>query len=125
MLADPAADTRSLTGRVAAITRVAHARDVAVEGEVGELPCGAGSGSGAAHGGSATDPTQAAEFVAATGVDLLAVSVGNVHIKTSGEKALDLALLEADPRARAGAAGLARGHGHQPAVACARPFRSA
>jgi fructose/tagatose bisphosphate aldolase len=32
--------------------------------------------------------------VAATGVDLLAVSVGNVHIQTRGESRLDLALLE-------------------------------
>ena len=45
-------------------------------------------------GGSHTDPVMAADFVAATGIDLLAVSVGNVHIKTSGEEGLDLALLE-------------------------------
>ena len=94
MLADPAADPAALTDRVAAITRVAHARNVAVEGEVGELPCGADSGAGGAHGGSATDPALAARFVTATGVDLLAVSVGNIHIKTSGEESLDLALLE-------------------------------
>ena len=94
MLADPAADQKDLTSRVAAITLFAHARGVAVEGEVGELPCGAESGDLAAHGGSVTDPVLASEFVAATGVDLLAVSVGNVHIKTSGEEGLDLALLE-------------------------------
>ena len=45
-------------------------------------------------GGTRTDPAAAAEFVAATGVDLLAVSVGNVHIRTSGEGGLDLGLLE-------------------------------
>jgi fructose/tagatose bisphosphate aldolase len=94
MLADPAADPRELTARVSAITALAHTRGVAVEGEVGELPCGAESGDFAAHGGSATDPVLASEFVAATGVDLLAVSVGNVHIKTSGDQALDLGLLE-------------------------------
>ena len=87
MLADPAAGQAELTSRVAAITLFAHARGVAVEGEVGELPCGAIAGAQPAHGGSATDPSMAAEFVAATGVDLLAVSVGNVHIKTSGEEA--------------------------------------
>ena len=94
MLADPAADSEGLAGRVAEIVRVAHARDIAVEGEIGELPCGAGSDSGDAHGGSATDPIEAAVFVASTGVDLLAVSVGNVHIKTRGDQGLDLALLE-------------------------------
>ncbi len=94
MLADPAADSEALAGRVAEIVRVAHGQNVAVEGEVGELPYGAGSGSGHAHGGSATDPIEAAGFVARTGVDLLAVSVGNVHIKTRGDQGLDLALLE-------------------------------
>ena len=94
MLADPAAEPAELTARVAAITRFAHALDVAVEGEVGELPCGATAGAQPAHGGSRTDPALAADFVTATGVDLLAVSVGNVHIKTSGEEGLDLALLE-------------------------------
>ena len=32
--------------------------------------------------------------MAATGVDLLAVSVGNVHIQTRGQSGLDLPLLE-------------------------------
>ena len=94
MLADPAAPYEDMTRRVAAIAKVAHARDVAVEAELGELPCGAFAGSSAVHGGSRTDPVQAAAFVSATGVDLLAVSVGNVHIKTTGEAGLDLALLE-------------------------------
>jgi ketose-bisphosphate aldolase len=94
MLADPAAGQRELTSRVAAITAFAHARGTSVEGEVGELPCGAATGAQPAHGGSPTDPSTAAEFVDATGVDLLAVSVGNVHIKTSGDEGLDLALLE-------------------------------
>jgi ketose-bisphosphate aldolase len=94
MLADPAFDPAALADRVAAIVRIAHERGVAVEGEVGELPFGADHGAGAARGGSRTDPEQAARFVADTGVDMLAVSVGNVHIKTSGEEELDLALLE-------------------------------
>ena len=72
---------------------------------------------GRRHGGSRTDPAPAAEFVAATGVDLLAVSVGNVHIKTSGEEGLDLALLEEIHKRVPGAARLARRNGHQPASA--------
>jgi fructose/tagatose bisphosphate aldolase len=37
-----------------------------------------------------TDPAEAARFVKATGVDLLAISVGNVHILLSGSRALDI-----------------------------------
>jgi fructose/tagatose bisphosphate aldolase len=92
MPADPAADLRAYTGRVAALTRQAHALGVAVEAELGQLPAGtAGHGTAA---GSLTEPTQAAEFVAATGIDLLAVSVGNVHVKVDGSQELDLSRLE-------------------------------
>ncbi len=88
MLADPEAPLDDYTRRVAGLARLAHARGVAIEAELGELPCGASGG--APHGGAATDPDTAAAFVAATGVDLLAVSVGNVHIRTSGQAGLDL-----------------------------------
>jgi ketose-bisphosphate aldolase len=94
MLADPAAPYADYVARVADIRRLAHARGVAVEGELGELPCGAAAHGGTPEGGAATDPAAAAEFVAATDVDLLAVSVGNVHIQTRGEIGLDLGLLE-------------------------------
>jgi ketose-bisphosphate aldolase len=88
MLADPEAPADDYTRRVAELALVAHARGVAIEAELGELPCGASGGP--PQGGSATDPDAAAAFVAATGVDLLAVSVGNVHIMTSGQAGLDL-----------------------------------
>jgi ketose-bisphosphate aldolase len=94
MLADPEAPYADYAARVATITRVAHARGVAVEGELGELPCGAAVLGGQPEGGTSTDPGAAAEFVAATGIDLLAVSVGNIHIQTRGESGLDLKLLE-------------------------------
>ncbi len=88
MPADPEAPPEDYTRRVAEITRLAHARGVAVEAELGELPHGMADGP--PHGGHSTDPAAAAEFVAATGVDLLAVSVGNVHIMTHGQAGLDL-----------------------------------
>jgi hypothetical protein len=47
-----------------------------------------------AHASAKTDPELAARFVAATQVDLLGVSVGNVHIKLDGYAALDLEHLE-------------------------------
>jgi len=88
MPADPAAGPVDYTRRVKAITAFAHERGACVEAEIGELPCGTGGHAGT--GGSATDPEAAARFVAETKVDLLAVSVGNVHIRLKGEQGLDL-----------------------------------
>ncbi len=42
-----------------------------------------------------TDPARAAAFLAATGADCLAVSIGNVHLLTAQYAPVDLALLEA------------------------------
>jgi ketose-bisphosphate aldolase len=92
MPADPHAPLPEYTQRVAALTRIAHARGVAVEAELGELPCGAEGE--IAEGGEATDPEIAARFVLETGIDILAVSVGNVHIRLHGEGGLDLTQLE-------------------------------
>ena len=65
-----------------------HAQLYNVEAEIGELPCGSNGHVGT--NGSATDPEMAARFVAETKIDLLAVSVGNVHIRLKGEQGLDL-----------------------------------
>ena len=77
-------------GAVAELAAAAHARGAAVEGELGDLP-------DAAHGtpGTLTDPAEADAFVAATGVDCLAVSVGNVHLLAHGSAEIDLDLLRA------------------------------
>lgn len=93
MPADAAAEPDDYLRRVAAIVDYAHNHDVFVEAELGELPCGAG---GAIQGnGAMTDPAQAARFAAESGVDLLAVSIGNVHIRLRGEQGLDLNQLRA------------------------------
>ncbi len=68
------------------VVEVAHAVGVDVEGEVGQLPQESGVEEGDA---SLTDPQQAAEFVARTGVDALAVSVGNIHMLSKGVAAID------------------------------------
>jgi ketose-bisphosphate aldolase len=79
---------------VAQLVEAAHARGAAVEAELGNLP-------DAAHGtiddsvASLTDPEQAASFVDATGIDCLAVSVGNVHLLAHGSAAIDLDRLRA------------------------------
>lgn len=84
-------DYEAYVGRTAGITAQAHKHGVAVEGEIGELP----DGFDADHEGLSTHPDQAADFVKRTGVDLLAVSVGNVHCHTGDGMGLDLDLLEA------------------------------
>ena len=92
MPADPAAPYEDYERRVKTITAHAHRHGAAVEAEIGTLPCGASGTVGA--DGDMTDPELAARFVTATGVDLLAVSVGNVHIKLSGRQELNLDRLE-------------------------------
>lgn len=92
MPADPSASYEDYSQRVKALTRLAHAHGAAVEAEIGILPFGAGSDHADAAA-STTDPELAARFVTETGVDLLAVSVGNTHIALSGSAPLDLDLL--------------------------------
>lgn len=91
---DPEADPRAFEQRVLGLARYAHARGVAIEAEIGRLPTGA-SGVLGAGGQVLSDPEDAARFVAATGVDILAVSVGNVHILLDGRRDLDLDCLAA------------------------------
>lgn len=86
----PAADTITA---VADLVKVARPRGVAVEAEVGSLPDFIdGRIAGTAQ---LTDPAVARDFVHATGVDCLAVSVGNVHLLTEGAAVLDLDRLRA------------------------------
>lgn len=65
------------------IVEEAHKYDVAVEGEVGELPL-FNSVTGEMHEGEDTDPDICRDFVIETGVDTVAVSVGNCHLKENG-----------------------------------------
>jgi fructose/tagatose bisphosphate aldolase len=90
MPADAAASDKEYVRRVAELTEFAHLHGVAVEAEVGHLPSGT---NGRQHGSQLTDPEWAARFVQVTGVDLLAVSVGNVHVLIKGEQELDLGRL--------------------------------
>lgn len=77
--------------RTATITGWAHAQGVWVEAELGAI-----GGKGGAHTpGVRTDPKEAAEFVAATGVDALAVAVGSSHAMTAQTAALDHNLIRA------------------------------
>jgi fructose/tagatose bisphosphate aldolase len=84
MPADPEAALEDYTRRVKRLTALAHARGVAVEADVEGDKLDA-----------ASYADKAGRFVAATGVDLLAVGVGNEEIKLTGRAPLDLARLEA------------------------------
>lgn len=69
----------------------AHDRGMLLEAELGQV----GGKDGAHAPGVRTDPTEAADFVAATGVDLLAVAVGSSHAMVERTAALDLDLIRA------------------------------
>ena len=59
----------------AAIAEMAHAAGVSCEGEIGFVGYSGGEGS------AGTDPQEAAQFAHETGVDAMAISVGNVHLQ--------------------------------------------
>jgi ketose-bisphosphate aldolase len=80
--------------QVRELVRVAHTQDVAVEAELGHLPDATEQGIDASLA-SLTDPEEAASFVEQTGVDCLAVSIGNVHLLTHGLAHIDLTRLAA------------------------------
>lgn len=80
------AENLAITARV---VEYAHARDVFVEAELGKV----GGKDGAHAPGVRTDPDEAVSFVAATGVDALAVAVGSSHAMTERSAALDLELI--------------------------------
>lgn len=67
----------------------AHERGLWLEAELGEV----GGKDGAHAPGVRTDPRQAESYVAATGVDALAVAVGSSHAMTTRDAALDLDLI--------------------------------
>ena len=67
----------------AAIAEIAHAAGVSCEGEIGFVGYSGGESS------AGTDPDEAARFAADTGVDAMAISVGNVHLQENREGGLD------------------------------------
>ncbi|WP_135448809.1 class II fructose-bisphosphate aldolase [Tabrizicola caldifontis] len=73
----------------AEVVRMAHAAGASCEGEIGFV----GYAEGAASDG--TDPAEAARFASATGVDAMAISVGNVHLQRQAGPGLDLARIRA------------------------------
>jgi fructose-bisphosphate aldolase, class II len=81
----PLAENIALT---AAVVKRAHAAGVSVEGEVGEVGYVGGAAS------SVTSPDEALALETETGLDALAVSVGNVHLSTEKFDGVDLEALK-------------------------------
>ncbi len=73
----------------AAIAEMAHAAGMSCEGEIGFVGYSGGEGS------AGTDPLEAAQFARETGVDAMAISVGNVHLQQDQQGGLN------EPRIRA------------------------
>jgi fructose-bisphosphate aldolase class II len=73
----------------ARVTQWCHGRGVWVEAELGEI----GGKNGAHSPLERTDPAEAAAYVAATGVDGLAVAVGSSHAMLTRDAVLDTALI--------------------------------
>ena len=61
------------------VVEMAHPRGVSVEGELGAVGRGDGWSVEGAPESSLTDPKRAAEYVERTGIDALAISIGNAH----------------------------------------------
>ena len=65
--------------KLAEMVRICHAMGVTVEGELGHVGDNEGAGKLEKPSDYYTDPAAAADFVQKTGVDALAVAVGNAH----------------------------------------------
>ncbi len=65
--------------KVEEMVKICHAMDVTVEGELGHVGDNFGSGKLENPSDYFTDPDMAEEYVKKTGVDALAVAVGNAH----------------------------------------------
>lgn len=73
----------------AAIADMAHSAGVSCEGEIGFVGYSGGEDS------AGTDPEEAAQFARETGVDAMAISVGNVHLQQDKQGGLDEARIRA------------------------------
>jgi len=73
----------------ARIVEMAHGAGISCEGEIGFVGYAGGENS------AGTDPAEATKFATETGVDAMAISVGNVHLQQDKEGGLDVARIAA------------------------------
>ena len=95
MYADEGATTEALVDPVRQTVAYAHAHGAAVEAEMASVPGLSGGLEHAAdaEGHALTTPQAAAAFVEQTGIDALAISIGQVHLHGREQVGLDLARL--------------------------------
>jgi len=77
--------------QVSELSKIAHAVNVSVEAELGHV--GQGMQYSVDRNAGLTDPSQAADYVAKTGIDALAVAIGTAHGEYKGTPYLDFDLL--------------------------------
>lgn len=82
----PLSENIALTQRVVTLSKP---HGISVEGEVGVV--GYSGGFSSAH----TSPEEALKFERETGIDALAISVGNLHLQTEKQAVIDMASLRA------------------------------
>lgn len=95
MFSDDALDDTARLATIARLVALAHARGAAVEAEVAALPGVGGDLDPATEDLHPTDPDAARRFIAATGIDALAVNVGQMHLHGRRLVRLDLDRLRA------------------------------
>ena len=81
--------------KVAEMVRICHETGVTVEGELGHVGDNEGAGKLANPSDYFTDPEVAADFTVLTGIDSLAVAVGNAHGDYKFPPRLDFGRIEA------------------------------
>ncbi|RME18063.1 MAG: class II fructose-bisphosphate aldolase [Alphaproteobacteria bacterium] len=75
--------------QTARVAELAHGAGISCEGEIGFVGYARGEAS------AGTDPAEAARFARESGVDAMAISVGNVHLQQDREGGLDEARIRA------------------------------
>jgi fructose/tagatose bisphosphate aldolase len=91
MFTDESLSCTELAGQVRTVTAAAHKRGIAVEAELIPLPGVGGHGNSIPDDLRLSDPVEARSFVEQTGIDALAVNVGQVHVHGRQHMRLDLA----------------------------------
>jgi ketose-bisphosphate aldolase len=94
MLTDDRLDGEMLTKKVKEIVQEAHRRGVLVEAELNPVPGLAGGMQQKPEDLRLTDPGEAKRFVEATGIDLLAINIGQAHLHGRQEVSLDFERLD-------------------------------
>lgn len=93
MFEDPKLNPEEHIAIIKEIVKIAHAVGVSVEASCGELATSLDGTGHRMEAGHLTMPQEAARFAEETGIDALAVAIGNVHTLTDAKATIDFELL--------------------------------